>query len=150
MKEIVAKRIQNIKRKKEMEDFIEKLKEITKKEEAYIEICEKYNKDIDFIDDVNISYDDNLDVSAKTINGDIFLNGKLFDSKEMNDNVRYFCHELTHVAQQAAGAVDGPVDKEDYLDDPNEQEAFQVQLDFMKEHEPPEEIEKFKKLTENL
>lgn len=169
MKEIVAKRIQNIKRKKEMEEKIKELKELVKKEDAFLEKCEEYDASPDFIDDVKISYDDNLDVSAKTINGEVFLNGKLFDSNDTCDNVRYIVHELTHCLQQEAGYVDGPVDKEDYLDDPNEQEAFQAQLDFMKEHESPEEIQKYlenlldhhgikgkerrekiKKLTENL
>ena len=39
---------------------------MVKKEKAMIEKAKEYDKGIDFIDDVDISYDD-LDVSAKTV-----------------------------------------------------------------------------------
>lgn len=170
MLNIVAKRLDRIKRKKQQEEFVNKMREMVKKEEAYLDMCEEYNYDIDFIDKVNISYDDSLDVSAKTVNGDVFINGKLFDSGSVCDNVRYICHEVTHVAQQISGFVKEKFDKEDYLDDPNEQEAFQYQIQYMNDHVSEKEIqeylehlldhhgivnrkermEKIKKLTENI
>lgn len=123
--------------------MINKLKEEIKKEDEYIDKCEKYEKDINFINSVPISFDDELDVSAKTINGEIFLNGKLFDDDDWNNKMRYMIHEITHVMQQDAGQVNGKTDKNHYLDDKNEQEAFQAQISYMSEHDTPEEIQKY-------
>lgn len=165
---VVAKRLNKIKRKQEQKKLIDKIKELVKKEKAYLDLCKEYDKDIDFVDDVNISFDD-LDVSAKTVNGDVFINEKLLDKGDLVDVVRYAIHELVHTQQQASGAVRETYDKEDYLDDPNEQEAFQFQIQYMEDHVSQEEIqeylehlldhhgiegkermEKIKKLTKNI
>lgn len=140
---IVAKRLDKINRKKQQEKLIDEMKNIVKKEKAFIDACNEYKVDVNFIDNVNISFDDDLDVSAKTINGDVFLNGKLFDGGDMCDNVRYITHESIHVIQQELGKVEGKTPKEDYLDDPNEQEAFQYQLQFMDDHMSEEEIQEY-------
>jgi hypothetical protein len=126
-----------------MKALIKKLKKEIKKEDEYIEKCEEYSKDPDFINGVEISFDDNLDVSAKTVNGEIFLNGKLFDGGDWDDQMRYVIHEITHVMQQEAGKVKEKTDRDDYLDDENEIEAFQAQLSYMSENESPEEIQKY-------
>ena len=126
-----------------MEKIINKLKDATKKEDEYIEKCEKYHKDIDFIDDVNISFDDELDVSAKTINGEIFLNGKLFDNGDWDEKMRYIIHEIVHVMQQEAGMVNEKIDKDHYLDDKNEQEAFRAQISYMSDHDSSEELQRY-------
>lgn len=149
-------------------DKIRKLKEIVKNENIFIEKCKEYGKDPSFIDDVPISFDENLDVSAKTINGDVFLNSRLLND-DTEKQVRYVIHELIHVMQQEAGKVSGKVDKEDYLDDENELEAFETQLGYMCENETADDVikyieqllnhhniagkerrEKAKKLVENL
>lgn len=123
--------------------MINKLKEEIKKEDEYIDKCEEYGKDINFIDSVPISFDDELDVSAKTVNGEVFLNGKLFDDNNWDNKMRYMIHEIIHVMQQDAGQVNGKTDKNHYLDDKNEQEAFQAQISYMSEHDTPEEIQKY-------
>lgn len=118
---------------------IKDLKELIKKDDIYINKCKEYGKNINFIDDVNVSFSDDLDVSAKTINGEIILNGKLFN-QEITIQIRYLQHELVHVLQQASGKVNGKTEKEDYLDDKNEQEAFSTQIAYMCEHDTPEQI----------
>ena len=143
MIEIVAKRLTEIKRKQQQDEFINKIKEFLKKETSYIDMCKEYNKDVDFVDNVNISYDDDLDVSAKTVNGDIFLNGKLFNNGDFNENARYFSHELSHVLQQKSNMVKETPSEDSYLDDPNEQEAFQYQVQYMNDHVPQEEIQEY-------
>ena len=125
-----------------MRAVIKELKEAVKKEDEYIEKCKEYDKNIDFVDNVDISFKDGLDVSAKTINEEIFLNGKLFDENSWVDQMRYIIHEIVHVMQQEAGNVDGS-HEEDYLDDENEIEAFQAQLSYMSEHNSPEEIQEY-------
>lgn len=127
-------------------DRIRDLKKIIKKDKTYAEKCKEYGKTIDFIDGVSVSFSDDLDVSAKTINGEIILNGKLFN-EEIIKQIRYLQHEFVHVLQQAAGKVNGKTEKEDYLDDKNEQEAFSTQISYQCEHETPEQIVEY---MENL
>lgn len=129
------------------EELIKKMKKEVKDEDSFLEMCKKYNVSPDFVDSVHISFEP-LDVSAKTVNGKIFLNEKLLD-QDFDDAMRYFQHELTHVCQQAAGEVDGKTPKADYLDDPNEQEAFQYQLDYMEEHTPEEVDDYLDKLLDH-
>jgi len=125
--------------------LIQKLKMALKKEKEFIEKCEKYDRRPNFIDDVKVSFQP-LDVSAKTINGEIILNESLLE-KDWVEQMRYLLHESTHVLQQEAGQVNGKVDKDNYLDDENEQEAFQAQISFQNKHEGPEEVQEY---IENL
>ncbi|MFA5048998.1 MAG: hypothetical protein WC516_08295 [Patescibacteria group bacterium] len=127
-------------------DRIKFLKSIIKKDKVYLDKCKEYDREPSFIDDVNV-YFSPIDVSAKTVNGEIFLNENLFN-EPIEKQLRYLGgHEIIHVMQQEAGKVNGKVDKEDYLDDPNEQEAFKTQLKFQCEHESAEEIQDY---IENL
>ena len=126
-----------------MKILIKKLKREVKKEDEYLDKCKEYNKNPDFVDNVSISFDDNLDVSAKTVNGEVFLNGKLFERGDWNDQMRYVIHEITHVMQQEAGKVKEKTDRDDYLDDENEIEAFQAQISYMSENESPEELQTY-------
>lgn len=122
--------------------LVDKLKKDLKKQEPYVKKCKEYGKNLDFIDHVKI-YFEPLDVSAKTINGVIVLNQELLRNGDWEDIMRYIIHESTHVFQQEAGEVDGKVDKDKYLDDKNEQEAFQAQIEYMDDHEPPEKIQEY-------
>jgi hypothetical protein len=122
--------------------LIKRLKQDVKKQEPYLKKCEEYDRDPDMIDDVQMSFEP-LDVSAKTVNGVIILNENLIETGKWEDIMRYCIHEITHVMQQEAGKVDGKVDKDKYLDDENEQEAFQAQIEYMDDHEPPEKIQQY-------
>ena len=139
----VLRRLKRASRLLDQEALVSELKKEIKKEEEYIEKCKEYNTPINFIDSVPISFDDELEVSAKTINKEIILNGKLFDKGDWVDLMRYIIHEFCHVLQQVNGMVEGKVDKEDYLDDDNEVEAFQAQLSYMSKHDSPEEIQEY-------
>lgn len=134
---------ENINQRKEEKNnkIIKKMKDSVKNEQVFIDKCKEYDKDINFVDDVLITFEP-LDVSAKTINGKIILNENLLKA-EWDEILRYCIHELTHCLQQAAGMVGEKVDKEDYLDDKNEQEAFQTQLSYMSEQDSPEEIQEY-------
>ena len=121
-------------------ELIKKIKEDVKKEKAVIDILKKYNLDKNIIDDVIIKFEP-LDVSAKTVNGVIILNEKLLFA-DWRDIIRYVSHELTHVGQQNTSDIT-ETQGNDYLDDPNEVEAFQTQLDVMEEMYNPEEIQEY-------
>lgn len=127
---------------KMFERLIKRFKEDLKQQEPYIKKCKEYGEDVDFIDNVEI-YFKPLDVSAKTVNGVIILNENLILSGDWESIQRYCQHELVHVFQQINGKVDGKVDKDKYLDDENEQEAFQAQLEYMSDHESPEEVQEY-------
>lgn len=154
--------------KEKREERIKKLKELIKKEPEYIELCKEYGKPLSFINDIPISFSKDIDVSAKTVNEEIFLNDQLF-FEPIEKQLRYIIHEATHCQQQAANEVDFSNDKKDYLDDPNEQEAFGKQISFMLHEENLPDIteyieqlldhhnikgkerkEKIKKLLENV
>lgn len=136
-------RIKSAKKKKnkKYERIIKKIKEMIKKENAYIEKCKEYKKDIDFIDGVEI-YLNPLDVSAKTINGVVILNKNLLFG-EPDELMRYVIHEVVHVMQQETGKVNDKTNSKDYLDDENEQEAFRAQISYMSEYDDPEEIQSY-------
>jgi hypothetical protein len=128
--------------KKLQDRLIKRMKEDMKKQDPYLDKCKEYDKDIDFIDSIEIRFEP-LDVSAKTINGVVILNENLINSDKWEDIMRYCVHETSHVFQQGAGEVDGKVDKDKYLDDENEQEAFRAQIEYMDDHEPPEKIQQY-------
>jgi Mlc titration factor MtfA (ptsG expression regulator) len=119
---------------------IKLLRKELKKQPMAKHLCKKYNEDLDFIDSLIIRFEP-IDVSAKTVNGEIVLNSHLLESK-FRDNMRYLIHEFTHALQQENGMVDQTGDK-DYLDDPNEVEAFRTQLDYMEETYNEKEIQEY-------
>lgn len=131
---------------KKLHRLIEKMKEDVKKQEPYIEKCKEYGESPDFIDNVEIKIEP-LDVSAKTINGVVIINQNIVLNGDWEDIIRYVIHEVIHCFQQENGMVDGKTKKDKYLDDENEQEAFQVQLEYMDDHEPPEKVQEY---LENL
>ena len=126
--------------------IVQLVKELAKQEPIFSQICEEFDADVeDAIDSVSLEFCP-LDVSAKTVNGCIYLNEHLLES-EVREIIKYFAHELKHVFQQHNGLVDSNTKKEDYLDDPNEIDAFQTQIEFMDDHYTDEEIQTY---IENL
>lgn len=128
-------------KKKLEEKLIALLRKLLKKHPIALKHCEEYNEDPGFIDNIPISFQP-LDVSAKTVNGEIFLNSHLLDG-ELRDNMRYLIHEFVHCLQQENGKVDGKSKDADYLDDPNEMEAFQAQIDYMQDAYDDEEVQNY-------
>ena len=110
--------------------IINALKKKVKKNEIVQKMYEDYGVDIDELDLVPMGFAD-LDVSARTDHGVIWLNyNMLQDGSFLNDD-HYLVHELTHVLQQTTG--DGPTTggKDDYLDNKYEQEGFQNQTEYI-------------------
>lgn len=128
-------------RKEKINRLVERLRNQIKTEDIYLDKCKEYKEKPNFINSVQISFAP-LDVSAKTINGEVFLNEKLLN-EDFDTQARYILHESIHCLQQKYGKVKGKVDKEDYLDDENEQEAFQAQIEYMQDHESPEEVQTY-------
>lgn len=107
-------------------------KKFIKTNKTFIDLCEEYDQDPSIIDLIPICFKD-LDVSAKTDHGIIYLNSKLLKETEEKD-YSYLIHELTHFFQQCFNGKPTKVVKdEDYLDNKEEIEGFQNQIKFLAE-----------------
>lgn len=92
---------------------------------------EEYGVDIVEFEYVPVCFED-LDVSARTDHGIIYLNEKLLRTGNIADISHYVVHEVTHFLQQTTG--DGPTqgsNDDDYLDNKYEIEGFQTQTEFL-------------------
>ena len=106
------------------------------------DICKENNIEKDFLLGVPISFD-KLDVSAKTIDGSIFLNEKLA-KKDFDILMRYVIHELVHAIQHSDEKNKNKEDKaEDYLDRQSEIDAFVEQIKFDKKNRGKDAAEEY-------
>lgn len=131
--------------KSDLNEVIRLMKDRVKKDPAIIEKFKEYDVPLDDIDNVHVEFCP-LDVSAKTKDKKIYLNEKMLANDkdpESNDPTHYLVHELMHYLQQLTGKkCKGPKDA-NYLDKPTEEEAFQVQIDFKKRIESPDEADEY-------
>lgn len=106
------------------------------------ELFEEYDVSIKELDYIPISFKEDLDVSARTEHGIIYLNSKLLD--KTNEVPPYLAHELRHFLQQTTGShpTQGS-DDGDYLDNTYEIEGFQTQTEFLSETEGDDVAEKY-------
>ena len=96
----------------------------------------------DFLKCVSISFDD-LDVSAKTLNGNIILNQKLME-KPSPVMMRYVIHELTHAVQHIMNnGSKSNKSNDDYLEKDSEVEAFQRQVEYHASSVSKKDAEKY-------
>ena len=111
--------------------LINRAKQYLKQDEVMQKICEEYGIPIDYIDHIPTMFSD-LDVSAKTVKGVIYLNYKLLCDGDFFKDYGYLIHEYCHWAQQTTG--NGPTkgsDEGEYLDNKYEVESFQNQVEWM-------------------
>ena len=106
------------------------------------DICEESDQPISILSAVPIMFEE-MDVTAKTVNGKIMLNPALMD-EPFNILMRYVIHELVHVMQHIeGGSKKGNKEKGNYLDKKNEEDAFKRQIEFDFEHRPEGDIEEY-------
>lgn len=98
-------------------------------QEAFAE----YDLDVSEIDMIPTCFAD-LDVSARTDHGIVYLNYTLLCDGDFFKDYSYLVHEYSHVAQQTTGnkATKG-ADDGIYLDNPHEIEGFQNQIEWIAE-----------------
>lgn len=113
--------------------LIAKIKDELKIKDVVVQICNEYGFLTDIIDGVIIRFDE-IETSAETVNGEIVLNKDLI-KEEFDVLMRYPVHELVHVFQhmEREGASRDPYEGMDYLDRPDEKEAFKAQIKDEKE-----------------
>lgn len=112
-----------------------------KKEPIVKEMFKKYKRDINDIDNISIQFAP-LDVSAKTINGDIFLNEEMLKDN-WKDYFQYLPHELIHHLQHTSGKCAEDQKDEPYLDQPAEIEAFKAQLQYKEKTEDAATVNRY-------
>ncbi len=119
-------------------ELIEELKST----ETIQDLFKEYNLELEELDYYPIYFKDDLQVSARTEKGVIYINSALKDKPEKIKG--YLSHEVTHVLQQTTG--DGPTfgsTDDSYLDNPYEQEGFQNQTKYISETSGDEAAEKY-------
>jgi hypothetical protein len=121
---------------------ISHIRSALKKEPLVLKKMKEYGFDYNVIDNVSIQFVEGLDVSAKTINGHIFLNAKMLE-EDWKDYFHYACHEMVHVFQHLSGKCNGDNTDEEYLDNPSEIEAFRTQLEYREKTEPKKEVNEY-------
>lgn len=122
---------------------INKAKKIAKNDETWKKVCKEYEEDPEIMDFIPM-YFKNLDVSAKTDHGVVYLNYKLLlDGLSLKD-VSYLIHECTHYLQQTCGEkATRSSDDGNYLENPYEQEAFTNQVSFIGDNLGEEEAKDY-------
>jgi len=123
-------------------DRIKKLKDLCKSKKQYRDLVKEYNHDIDIIDGIVIKFCDDIDNTAKTVNGDICINSKLLNASPTRQ-LRYIIHELVHVFQHIKNEGLAKSKSDEYLKNPDEIEAFQYQLEYQEDNE--NNVEKYMK-----
>lgn len=124
------------------EQLINKALNTLKSDEVVIKMFQENDLDIDEIFYIPICFVDDLDVSARTEHGIIYLNSKLKENFE--ENIHYLPHEITHFIQQTTGTKPtmGSTD-DDYLDNKYEQEGFQNQTKYIANNHGDEKAEEY-------
>lgn len=128
--------------KKDLKSIIDKGREYIKQSDVVIEAFKKYNADLEEINYIPIIFSD-LDVSAKTDHGMILLNYRLLCDGNFVKDYSYLAHELIHYLQQTCReegtfAFDGH-----YLDNPDEQEGFKAQINYIDDEYGESEAKKY-------
>jgi hypothetical protein len=140
---VYASKKEKPKKLEERTNIVLDLKHFLKTDDTYLDLCSEYSKDPSIIDAIAVVFADDLDVTAKTINAKVFLNTSLVDEK-FEIMARYLLHELTHCFQHMEN--DGKSRKkkrEDYLDRPEELEAFQFQVAFDADQRSDEKVNEY-------
>lgn len=123
---------------------IKRLKEALKKEPIVKRIFKKYDRSPDELDNISIKFAP-LEVSAKTINGNVILNENMKDEDDEHI-LAYMIHETSHAADHKFGSCgenEEPINDDNYLDSPAEQKAFKAQLEYKLDNESKEEVKKY-------
>lgn len=130
-------------RKINLEDEMEILKQIKqglRRDPTAQKIFKDFKKEIEFLDGIPIDLSDDLDVSAKTVNSRIILNKSLLN-EPFEILMRYAVHELVHALQHMESEdMSDPYSEHEYLDRPDEVEAFQYQIEFDKNNRGEQEV----------
>lgn len=126
-----------------LQRIIERAKKYLKSNDVMKNVLEEYDLDVSEIDVIPVMFKE-LDVSARTERGVVYLNYKLLCDGDFFKDYSYLVHEFTHYAQQTTGTKPTQgADEGDYLDNPYEVEGFQNQVEWIGEHFGEDEADEY-------
>jgi hypothetical protein len=123
-------------------ELLSRIRSELKKSQIAKEICKEHGFDIDIIDGIPIDFSDEIETSARTVNSAIELNSQLMD-EDFEVMMRYAIHELVHALQHMKMEGMEAFEGHEYLDRPDELEAFQYQVEYESEVNGPDEAEEY-------
>ena len=114
--------------------LVKTIKDLLKKNPIVFSMFEEFKVPINLIDQIVIDFKD-MDVSAKTKDKKIYINSKFLNNGDIADELHYFVHELCHYLQQFNKETSHfkNLKTKTYLDKPTEIEAFQYQIQFIRD-----------------
>jgi len=125
--------------------LVSEIKETMLKDDIVKKILKEFKLDEDIVEGFSIIFDEDLDVTAKTINGEVSLNKDLM-SKSFDTIMRYVIHEFVHVCQhiknQKSKAKKSDKDH-GYLENEEEIEAFKWQVLFDSEENGKKSVHEY-------
>lgn len=127
---------------KHMKKIIDKAISYIKKSDTIKDLFEENELPIDIIDNIPIMFKD-IDTSAKTEGGVIYLSFKLLEDKDFYKDYSYLAHEITHFIQQCFGSKATTSGKEQYLDNKFEVDGFKQQVKFIEEEFGSDKAERY-------
>lgn len=123
--------------------MINKAKKYLKTDETMLKIFKEYDIDIEELEFIP-TYFDNIDVSATTDHGIVYLNYKLLADGDFFKDYSYLIHEYSHWLQQTTGTkpTQGAEDG-NYLENEFEQEGFANQVEYIAKQFGKDEAEDY-------
>lgn len=111
--------------------LIDQAKEKLQSDPVIVQMFDEYGADIEELKYIPTYFKD-LDVSAKTDHGVVYLNYALLDDGFSEKQYSYLVHEYSHWLQQTYGNKPTKSSKKDkYLDNEFEIEGFQNQIEYL-------------------
>jgi len=125
--------------------IIQALKDKIRDHETVKDMFKEHGVDLSEIDLIPMAFDEDLDVSARTDHGIIYLNAKLLKDDKISTDDHYLVHEITHFLQQTCGdkPTTGGGSGEDYVTNKYEVEGFQNQTEYISDEYGDEAAEKY-------
>jgi hypothetical protein len=127
---------------KDLTEIIAQVRSELKNSDIAKEICQEYNFNTDIIDGLSITFSDDLESSAKTVDSKIQLSTDLLN-EGFEIIMRYAIHELVHALQHLVLKGIDPYTNKEYLDRDDEVEAFQFQIAYDSEERGIDKVEDY-------
>lgn len=122
---------------------IDRAKKKLKNDETMQAIFKEYGETVDIIDLIPTAFSD-LDVSATTNHGVVYLNYSLLCDGDFTKDYQYLIHEYTHWADQCLGKrPTQSADDGEYLKNPDEQKGFANQMEYVAREYGEDEAEEY-------